>query len=89
MSYGLRIWNAGGSVSLDVIDRITRSILTSTVTLAPDTQIFVAVSGMTTDGTWSIIPPESFVEATVQTGGILVKNHMLDPITTVIEVIRL
>lgn len=52
MPAGFQVFNAGSPV-LDIGSRITRLILSQDYTVTGTNWLSVAVSGMTTDGTWA------------------------------------
>lgn len=58
MSYGLRVWNASGSLRLDTTDFIGRLIQTGQVYIYPysaqSKTVNVSVPGMSNDGTWFV-----------------------------------
>lgn len=54
MSYGLRVWDAAGSLVLDVTDRLTRYHGAYSCTLGGyGTHQDVTVPGIADDGTWA------------------------------------
>lgn len=57
MSFGLQVFDGSGRVVMDVQDKLTRIIQTSTIssTYPAAAQGFVSVSGMTRDGTWMVM----------------------------------
>ena len=53
MSYGLRVWDASGNLTLDVTNRITRVYSANSVYFATyDLQKTISHAGVSTDGTW-------------------------------------
>ena len=62
MSYGLRVWNSSGALTLDITDRITRYISTHPFSMRipvdqwnDNYSLDVPVSGITPDGTWFVV----------------------------------
>jgi hypothetical protein len=82
MAFGIEIFNQAGLKVLGIDDRCPRYHSTITIpALDPGGSILVAVSGMTTDGTWfaDTDAKANNVEAmtwSVTTGGVLARNCM-------------
>lgn len=74
MSYGLIVRDSGGTVILNVSDRITRYIATFGVSLGSGGSTFLGVSGMSADGTWYIYNTNHYLKATITSGGVSVAN---------------
>jgi hypothetical protein len=56
MSYGMRVWDASGNITLDVTDRITRFVTSITPgTIAANSTVSYSVPGIVDDGTWFLI----------------------------------
>jgi hypothetical protein len=56
MSYGMRIWDASGNLTLDTTDRLTRFVTSITPgTIAPQATVSYSVPGIVDDGTWFLI----------------------------------
>lgn len=55
MSYGLQTYNASGMLEVSITDRFTRSVSTHSVSIYYGS-VSVYVPGITTDGTWCVIP---------------------------------
>jgi hypothetical protein len=57
MSFGLQTFHSDGSLLLDISDRLTRIVAQYTITSSyPDSSGFQAVSGMSRDGSWMVVP---------------------------------
>lgn len=54
MSFGLKVWDGQGVATLDTRDRLTRIIVTHTVSPTPSRQS-IHVPGFRDDGTWAVI----------------------------------
>lgn len=64
MSYGLRVWDAAGNLTLDVSDRLSRYFGSYSVTTNGhiDSQN-ISVPGIADDGTWAVrVSTGAFVE---------------------------
>lgn len=100
MSYGLRVWDAGGNLTLDTTDRITRFVTSITPgTIAASTTVSYSVPGIVDDGTWFLIVPNAFknnsfvrIYLTITSGNINLQNidtiAWINDFSTRIEVYR-
>ena len=73
MSYGLRVWNANGVLTLDITDRITRYISTHPFSMRipvdqwnDNYSLNVPVSGIATDGSWFVVGDYEYQSGTEQ-----------------------
>jgi hypothetical protein len=56
MSYGIRVWDASGNLTLDTTDRLTRFVTSITPgTIAPQATVSYSVPGIVDDGTWFLV----------------------------------
>lgn len=67
MSYGLRVWNAAGTLTLDITDRLTRvhGVFPFTTPATSTASVFVTVPGYTNDGTWAFFVTHNGVKVSV------------------------
>jgi hypothetical protein len=77
MSFGLRVWDAYGNVTIDNVDRLSR--VSSSVyvpSIAYNSTVVVSVPGYALDGTWFYAPVAIpyFVRATAGWGQISITN---------------
>lgn len=81
MSFGLKVWDASGVLTLDIIDRLPRywgsyafSFSTKSAT--------VSVPGMSTDGTWAVAVVTSNTSGSVypiiQAGQCYIEGYVFD-----------
>lgn len=92
MSYGLRVWDASGNLTLDISDRLTRFVGTYSVSFTvngPEADKLISVSGMVNDGTW-FASGDRQASATVEAGQIRVKKtYAYSTLTATILVFRI
>ena len=63
MSYGLRVWNASGVLTLDVSERLSQVIQYGQLTCPPGVTVVTYVTGMVTGGSYMVFcAPVSFGE---------------------------
>jgi hypothetical protein len=56
MSYGMRVWDASGNLTLDTTDRLTRFVTSITPgTIAPQATVSYSVPGIEDNGTWFLV----------------------------------
>jgi hypothetical protein len=68
MSYGMRIWDASGNLTLDTTDRLTRFVTSITPgTIGPSVTVSYYVPGIADDGTWFWILYNSFRSSNTDT----------------------
>lgn len=54
MSYGLRVWDSFGNLTVDVSDRLNRYVGTYSANVPGNSTVFVPVPGVSLDGTWEV-----------------------------------
>ncbi len=93
MSYGLRVWDASGNLTLDVTDRLTRFVTSATVyftTSSNEADKYISIAGMQNDGTWFVSSSAFQAQATVEVGRVAVKKLTSQaPVSTVITVFKI
>jgi hypothetical protein len=73
MAYGLQIWDETGQLTFDTDSRITRFIgVYSYAAFNSSTPQSITVPGISTDGTWAIVPQTPTISLQVNTGYVLV-----------------
>ena len=93
MSYGLRVWDASGNITVDITDRLTRFVLSSTVSFtatSAEADKYIYVDGMIADGTWFVSSSAFQARATVENGRVAVKKlYPFSQYSTVITVFKI
>jgi hypothetical protein len=76
MSYGLRIWDASGSIILNITDRLTRQIAVFTYIFPANStgDLLFSVPGMTNDGTWFATTNEFNVRVLIESNSVRVQH---------------
>ena len=87
MSYGLRVWDASGNLTLDVTNRITRIISSHGFSIAANSSQAISVPGITTDGTWIAYAP--LAPCTINSGSVTVYNRFTSTLSGTLLVLRL
>lgn len=77
MSYGLRVWDASGNITVDVTDRLTRffavySVSFTTTSSEPDKYIYI--NGISNDGTWFVNNTNGNSGTWIESGRIVIKK---------------
>lgn len=54
MSYGLRVWNSSGVLTLDISERLSQVITYGTAAVPANGSINIYVSGMVPGGSWYV-----------------------------------
>lgn len=63
MSYGLRVWNSSGVLTLDISERLSQVISYGTATVPAGSYVNVSVSGMAQNDGWFVfVCPLNFYE---------------------------
>ena len=52
MAYGIRCWDSGGNLKLDITNRLIRMYGKYSYSIAQNSNTTISVPGITTDGTW-------------------------------------
>lgn len=69
MDFGLRVWDAGGALTLDTTDRVMRFISQHSYTIGHlKSSITITVPGMADDGTWAVAPVSTYHWAQINSG---------------------
>jgi hypothetical protein len=88
MSYGLRVWNSSGVVTLDIQNRITRFISQYNLVVGGGATVTVSVPGMVNDGTWALYYFNSAASCTIQSGSFSCFNSQTTTNTLFVLVFR-
>ena len=77
MAYGLQVFDGGGALVVDVVDRLTRIHSVYSITVTANTSTFYPVAGMTNDGTWAAYVNSigMFAAVSVEPGGFRATNR--------------
>lgn len=76
MSYGLMVWNASGTLTLDTTVRVVNYHSQHSFNIARRTSLVISVPGYVNDGTWGYyVSSLSEVTITVSTGSITLFNN--------------
>ena len=85
MSYGLKVWDASGNLTLDTTDRLTRFVTSITPgSISVSTTVSYSVPGIVDDGTWFLVVTPSWrpsnsvyysdIHLTITSGFVNVRN---------------
>ena len=76
MSFGLRVWDQYGNMTLDMSDRATRFHSRHVVSVPSEGSVTIPVAGMSGNGTWGFHMWSLLrVSAQIVTGGVKVTNY--------------
>ena len=76
MSYGLRVWDPSGNMTLDMSDRATRFYSRHVVSVPSEGSVTVPVTGISTNGTWGFhLWSLLRVSAKIVSGGVQIDNY--------------
>lgn len=87
MSYGLRVWDSSGALTLDVTNRITRIISSHAFSIGANSMQTISVPGITTDGTWVAYAP--LAPCRINSGSVTVYNRFDSALSGILIVLRL
>ena len=73
MSYGLRVWDVNGNLTLDITNRLTRIWSTHSFSVAANSSQNIAIPGISTDGTWGVYSP--FIPSRIFSGYVTIYNR--------------
>ena len=93
MSYGLRVWDTSGNLTLDITDRLTRfvsSTVVSFTTTSPESDKYVYVTGLTNDGKWFVSSSTFMVKTAIEPGRVAVRKlHRSSTASSTITVFKI
>lgn len=89
MPYGLQVFDASGGVTVDITDRLTRFHSDYTATIIGGGSSDIAVTGISTDGTWAVTCSQIYFGYEIHPGFVRVFNHYTGLLSGYLQVFRI